>query len=85
MGRDREAAVRLFADFLTGKQATANQIEFVNLIIDHLTEYEVIEPSRLYELPLVDLNSHCPEGLFSPSQVQSLVEPLKSILDKTAG
>ena len=34
VGLDREAAKRAFDDFLAGKTLTANQIQFVNLVID---------------------------------------------------
>ena len=38
IGLDREAAKRAFEGFLTGKTLTANQIHFVNLVIDYLTQ-----------------------------------------------
>ena len=44
VGMDREAAKRAFGEFLSRKNMTANQTEFINLIIDHLTERGVIEP-----------------------------------------
>ena len=47
IGLDREAAKAAFASFLSGKNLTSNQIEFVNIIIDHLTEHGTIEPERL--------------------------------------
>ena len=39
IGLDREAAKKALGDFLTEKTLSANQIEFLNLIIDHLTEH----------------------------------------------
>jgi type I restriction enzyme R subunit len=38
VGLDRQAAKRAFDSFLTGKVLTANQIQFVNLVIDYLTQ-----------------------------------------------
>src|SRR5208283_3493152 len=38
IGLDREAAKRAFDGFLAGKTLTANQIQFVNLVIDYLTQ-----------------------------------------------
>jgi type I site-specific restriction endonuclease len=38
----------------------SNQLEFVNLIVDHLTERGVMEPARLYESPFTDLTPHAP-------------------------
>jgi type I restriction enzyme, R subunit len=64
VGLDREAAKEAFASFINGKRLSANQIEFINLIIDHLTEHGVIEAERLYESPFTDLNPRGVEGLF---------------------
>ncbi|EQD55693.1 type III restriction protein res subunit, partial [mine drainage metagenome] len=36
VGLDRQAAKEALAGFLNGKMLGANQIEFVNLIVDHL-------------------------------------------------
>ena len=38
VGLDREAAKRAFDGFLAGKNLFANQIQFVNLVIDYLTQ-----------------------------------------------
>ena len=38
VGLDREAAKKALAVFLNGSTLSASQIEFINLIIDHLTE-----------------------------------------------
>jgi hypothetical protein len=46
LGLDREAAKAAFAGFLAGKNFNANQIEFVNLVVDHLTEHEVLARVR---------------------------------------
>jgi hypothetical protein len=49
VGMDRSAAKEAMATFLTGKSLSANQIEFVNLVVDHLTEQGIVAPERLYE------------------------------------
>lgn len=38
VGMDREAAKQALAGFITGRTLGANQIEFVNLIVNHLTQ-----------------------------------------------
>jgi type I restriction enzyme R subunit len=70
--------------FLTGRTPSANQIEFVNLIVDHLTEHGVLDPARLYESPFTDINSRGPEGVFTEPQVDELVSLLKEIRQTAA-
>lgn len=48
---DRGAPKDGFADFLEGSILTGNQIEFIDLIINHLTEHGVKGATRLYESP----------------------------------
>jgi type I restriction enzyme R subunit len=54
VGLDREAAKHAFGSFLHENALGANQIEFVNLIIDHLTQCGWMPPSALYESPFID-------------------------------
>jgi len=79
VGMDREAAKQAMAGFLAGKTLAGNQIEFVNLIVDHLTEHGVMEAARLYESPFTDLTPRGPEGLFSPVAVDELIAALDGI------
>lgn len=79
VGMDREAAKGAMAGFLSGKTLGANQIEFVNLIVNHLTEHGVVEASLLYESPFTDLTPHGPDGLFSASDVDQLMAALEAV------
>jgi type I restriction enzyme, R subunit len=79
VGLNREAAKQSFSEFLAESTASANQIEFINLIIDHLTHHGIMDPGLLYESPFTDINSQGPEGVFSPKQVDSLVTVLAQI------
>ncbi len=79
VGLDREAAKEAFAGFLAGKALSANQIEFVNLIVDHLTEHGVMGAALLYESPFTDLTPRGPDGLFTSSQLEELLAILDQV------
>jgi type I restriction enzyme R subunit len=79
VGMDRAAAKDALAGFLVGKPMSANQIEFVNLVVDHLTEHGVVEAARLYESPFTDLTPQGPDGLFSSAQIDDLVRVLETV------
>ncbi len=71
--------LRDLGGFLTGKTLGANQIEFVNLIVDHLTDHGMMEAARLYESPFTDLSPRGPEEIFSSEQVEELVATLDQV------
>jgi type I restriction enzyme R subunit len=79
IGLDREAAKAAMAGFMAGKTPSANQIEFVNLIVDHLTDQGVLDASRLYESPFTDVSPHGPDGLFTPQEIDSLFATLEAV------
>jgi type I restriction enzyme R subunit len=79
IGMDRGAAKEALASFLSGKTLGANQIEFVNLIVDHLTEHGVIEPAMLYESPFTDLTLRGPDGLFAPAELDELINAIEVV------
>ena len=84
VGLDRAAAKALFGDLLNASTATANQIEFLNLVIEHLTEQGVMDAARLYESPFTDVSPAGPEALFDQTQVGKLVEVLRDVRAKAA-
>jgi type I restriction enzyme R subunit len=79
VGMDREAAKEALAGFIAGRTSSANQIEFINLVVDHLTEHGIMDPGRLYESPFTDLTPRGPDGLFQPAEVDALVRALDAV------
>jgi type I restriction enzyme R subunit len=79
VGMDRGAAKEALAGFLAGKTLGANQIEFVNLVVNHLTEYGVMDAALLYESPFTDLTPRGPDGLFSSTEVDELMAVLAAV------
>ncbi len=79
VGMDREAAKRAFDGFLIGKTLTANQIHFVNLVVDYVTQSGWMSPAQLYESPFTDFSPKGVEGVFNPEQVAQLVGVLDDI------
>jgi len=73
VGMDRGAAKEALAGFIDGKSLNTNQIEFINLIIDHLTEHGQVETRSLYQSPFTDLTPRGPEALFKPAQIDDLI------------
>jgi len=79
VGLDREAAKRAFDGFLAGTTLTANQIHFVNLVIDYLTQAGWMSPAQLYESPFTDFSPKGIDGVFDPEQVERLLAILEGI------
>jgi type I restriction enzyme, R subunit len=63
----------------TCNNRSLQKIEFVNLIINHLTEHGVMEAALLYESPFTDITPKGPDGIFSSEQVDELIAIIDQI------
>jgi type I restriction enzyme R subunit len=83
-GLDRQAAKNAFSGFLTGRNPTSSQIEFIDLIVNHLTDQGYMDAARLFESPFTDLNPRGVEGVFPSDQVGELLQVLGEIRQRAA-
>lgn len=79
VGLDREVAKGLFSEFLTNSTYNANQIEFINLIINQLVDNGIVDVGLLYESPFTDIAPTGPDALFTSEQVNRIMELLDTI------
>lgn len=79
VGFDRNAAKTAFADFLDDKRYSKNQIQFVNLIINELTERGVVEAGRVYETPYDGIAPEGPESIFVEADLDRLFTTLETL------
>jgi type I restriction enzyme R subunit len=63
---------------------TTSQLEFVDLIVQYLTENGVMNAARLYESPFTDISQQGPEALFLPGKVTEMVRVLDDIWQRAA-
>jgi type I restriction enzyme R subunit len=84
VGMDRGAAKEAFAQFLMGKTLRTAQIEFIEIIVDHLTEQGAMKLERLYEPPFTHINEQGVEGVFQGPDVEDLMRVLNDVRGRAA-
>ncbi|MFR9752275.1 DEAD/DEAH box helicase family protein [Nocardia sp. 004] len=78
-GLNPEAVSAAFAEFLIGKNLTATQLHFLDMLTDSVARNGLIDVGELYEQPFRSLAPEGPEQLFSDEQVDRMVTVLNSI------
>jgi type I restriction enzyme R subunit len=81
VGLDRAAATKAFGQFLDGTTATANQIQFIGMIIEHLTRHGSMSPELLFEPPFTDNAPSGVRSLFDHSQAGDIVAIIRGLND----
>ena len=78
VGLDRNAAKASFAKYLENGNFCANQIRFVENIIDYLTQNGVMNPGLLYEPPFTDIHSSGLDGVFNDNEADEIITLVRS-------
>lgn len=81
VGLERAAVSEAFGGFIAAGTATAAQIEFIEMVIEHLTDQGMMDPSLLYEPPFTAIAPTGPEHLFDEAKVVRLVSTIREIND----
>lgn len=79
VGLDRAAVSGAFGEFLASGTASAAQIAFIDMIIEHLTQQGVMDPALLYESPFRDIAPTGPEQLFDEAKVTQIFLKIAAI------
>jgi type I restriction enzyme R subunit len=79
VGLDRQAVNEAFSEFVAPGTATAAQIEFVGLVIEHLTHQGAMDPGLLYEPPFTDIAPTGPEQVFDEPRIGKLFSRIKEL------
>jgi type I restriction enzyme R subunit len=79
VGLDRDVAKGLFNEFLASTTYSANQIEFINLIINQLVDHGIVDVGLLYGSPFTDISPTGPDALFTAEQVTRIIQLLEDI------
>jgi type I restriction enzyme R subunit len=73
VGLEREAAKDAFTEFMAFKNLNGIQMEFSNLIIEHFAERHAIDPRRMQESLLTDLDDLCVISVIPQSDVSRVI------------
>ena len=57
----------------------ADQLQFVDMVIGHLTENGIMEAGALYESPFTSVAPLGPDQLFAKAEVRELMRVLESV------
>lgn len=75
---DMNAAKQAFNEFLSDGNFTADQITFINQIVDHLVHNGMMEPNELFNSPFSDLHDQGVIGMFQ-DDAKKVVSVLEAI------
>ena len=79
VGMDINAAKEAFSEFLKAGNLSADQIRFIDMIIDYLTKNGVIDAEMLFEEPFTTFHTEGIAGLFDEEKTTRILTILRRI------
>lgn len=79
IGLDTQAAQRAFADFLQVGHLSADQMTFINTIINYLSTNGVIDKQLLFQSPFTDMHDQGVFGLFDDAKAGRIIRIIDGI------
>lgn len=83
-GLDKAAAKEAFSAFVALHQLNADQTEFLDLVINSLTEAGYVDPASFYESPFTDLDDMGIAGIFDRDQAKEIIRIVRALNDAVA-
>jgi len=79
VGLETAAAKQAFGEILSNQNLTAQQIRFMDTIINFLSVKGIIDPAMLFEPPFTDINSAGVMGLFDEATSGKIIQLIEKI------
>jgi hypothetical protein len=73
VGLNKKAAKKAFAEFLAEAPLHADQISFLNEVVEYLAEKGTIEPKVMFETPFTNIHDQGISGVFGDKSKRLLV------------
>ncbi|MCL1630273.1 hypothetical protein M3N55_16280 [Roseibaca sp. V10] len=83
-GLDKAATKEAFSLFVSRYQLSADQMEFLDMVIDSLTESGFVDPTTFYESPFTDLDDMGIAGIFDREQTKEIIQIVRSLNEVVA-
>jgi len=85
LGMDIEAANAAFADFINSSSLSADQMTFINKIIQFLTKNGRIEKRMLFEPPFTEQHQDGVIGMFDDAQATKIISIVQEVNENAEG
>ncbi len=84
IGLERGAAVEAMSDFLSDTALSSHQIEFVDMVVQRLTQDGAMTAAQLYEPPFTDIAPRGPDVIFPTERLRDLEIVLDDVRARAA-